>query len=189
MRHGKTKGNLEGRYLGTTDEHLCALGIKELHGKVYPAVEKIYVSPMNRCMETAESIYPRLPKEIVPDLRECDFGDFENKNYSELQGSKVYQNWIDSKGMLPFPNGETPEAFRQRTTQAFERIIEEVFHEKREKIAIVAHGGTIMSILEKAALNQKAFYEWQLLNGQGYCLNVEETLWKEKKKIRVTGSF
>ena len=26
IRHGKTKGNLEGRYIGTTDEPLCEEG-------------------------------------------------------------------------------------------------------------------------------------------------------------------
>lgn len=34
IRHGKTKGNLEKRYIGKTDESLCEIGIKELK-KIY----------------------------------------------------------------------------------------------------------------------------------------------------------
>ena len=30
IRHGKTKGNLEGRYIGTTDEPLCEEGKQSL---------------------------------------------------------------------------------------------------------------------------------------------------------------
>ena len=30
IRHGKTKGNMQSRYIGTTDEGLCKEGINEL---------------------------------------------------------------------------------------------------------------------------------------------------------------
>ena len=50
IRHGKTKGNLEGRYIGTTDEPLCEEGKQSLmqmaDAKKYPAVEALFVSPM-----------------------------------------------------------------------------------------------------------------------------------------------
>ena len=32
IRHGATKGNLEKRYIGRTDEDLCGEGIKKLKG-------------------------------------------------------------------------------------------------------------------------------------------------------------
>ena len=56
IRHGKTKGNLEGRYIGTTDEPLCEEGKQSLmqmaDAKKYPAVEALFVSPMLRCRES-----------------------------------------------------------------------------------------------------------------------------------------
>ena len=83
IRHSKTAGNLKGRYIGTTDEPLCEEGIRLLEGKTYPAAELVYVSPMKRCRETASLIYPTLTQREEPLLRECDFGEFENKNYKE----------------------------------------------------------------------------------------------------------
>ena len=82
IRHGKTAGNLLGRYIGSrTDEPLCDEGREGLEGKKLPEVERLYVSPMKRCVETAEILWPgfdRKKMQKVTDLRECDFGDFEN---------------------------------------------------------------------------------------------------------------
>ena len=62
IRHGKTQGNLEYRYIGSrTDESLCPQGIAELKQKQYPAVVRVFVSPMKRCLETAAFLYPGVP--------------------------------------------------------------------------------------------------------------------------------
>lgn len=52
---------------------------------------------MKRCMETAKLIFKENFYE-VEELRECDFGIFENKNYKELSDCPEYQAWIDSGG-------------------------------------------------------------------------------------------
>ena len=104
IRHGKTEGNLSGKYIGSrTDEPLCQEGIRELEGKTYPKAALLFVSPMQRCRQTGELLYPGLVQKECPLLKECDFGDFENKNYKELSGNPDYQAWIDSGGTLPFP--------------------------------------------------------------------------------------
>ena len=193
IRHGKTAGNLLGRYIGSrTDEPLCDEGREELAGKQLPEVERLYVSPMKRCVETAEILWPgfdRKKMRKVTDLRECDFGDFENKNYKELSGNRDYQAWIDSNGTLPFPNGESMDAFKSRCLEAFARIVEEVSGAEQEWIAsgktgifragIVVHGGTIMAILEQYGYPKAAYFDYQVKNGCGYRLTpVEGTrLW------------
>ena len=193
IRHGKTAGNLLGRYIGSrTDEPLCDEGREELAGKQLPEVERLYVSPMKRCVETAEILWPgfdRKKMQKVTDLRECDFGDFENKNYKELSGNGDYQAWIDSNGTLPFPNGESMDAFKSRCLEAFARIVEEVSGAEQEWIAsgktgifragIVVHGGTIMAILEQYGYPTAAYFDYQVKNGCGYRLTpVEGTrLW------------
>lgn len=55
IRHGKTKGNLEERYIGRTDEPLCEAGRENLKKYQYPQVEMVFTSPMKRCMQTAET--------------------------------------------------------------------------------------------------------------------------------------
>ena len=92
IRHSMTKGNKEKRYIGTTDESLCLEGIQLLEERkgMYPEVTYVYVSPMKRCVQTAEIIYPKMMKagaySCNEKLRECDFGLFENHNYIELSG-------------------------------------------------------------------------------------------------------
>lgn len=184
IRHGKTAGNLLGRYIGSrTDEPLCDEGREGLAGKKLPEVERLYVSPMKRCVETAEILWPGFDQkkmQKVTDLRECDFGDFENKNYKELSGNGDYQAWIDSNGTLPFPNGESMDAFKSRCLEAFARIVEEVSGAEQEWIAsgktgifragIVVHGGTIMAILEQYGYPKAAYFDYQVKNGCGYRL-------------------
>ena len=122
IRHGATAGNIKKRYIGITDEDLCASGIESIHNNIkagyYQEVQAVYVSPMKRCRQTAKLIYPEYKQHIVPDFRECDFGIFENKNYKELSGNGDYQAWIDSNGTLPFPNGESMDAFKSRCLEA-----------------------------------------------------------------------
>ena len=81
IRHGKTEGNKLARYIGTTDEPLCQEGIEFLKKMDYPKVQEIYVSPLRRCVQTAEILFPEKPVHIIEELAECDFGEFENKNY------------------------------------------------------------------------------------------------------------
>ena len=168
VRHGQTQGNLERRYIGCrTDEPLCQHGIEALSGKNYPPVRHVFASPMKRCIETAGLLYPDIPIENVSDFRECDFGDFENKNYAELNGREDYQAWIDSGGEMPFPNGESRAEFALRCVRAFESLIR---RDIREDCAIIAHGGTIMAIMEKYARPSGGYYDFQVKNGAGYVL-------------------
>ena len=65
-------------------------------------VQAVYASPMIRCTQTAGILFPGKKLNIIDELAECDFGEFENKNYQELDGNEHYQSWIDSGGLLPF---------------------------------------------------------------------------------------
>jgi len=169
IRHGQTQGNLEHRYIGCrTDEVLCVQGIEKLKGKIYPAVRRVFVSPMKRCIETARIVYPDVPMKVIEDFRECDFGDFEKKNYTELNGRADYQAWIDSNGEMPFPNGESRQEFASRCVKAFDELIE---RNLQEDCAIIAHGGTVMAIMESYAEPRSSYYDFQVKNGEGYVVN------------------
>lgn len=165
IRHGKTADNLERRYIGRTDEPLCEEGIAELRGRRYPPADIVIGSPLRRCLQTARIIYPSSEPLIVPNLRECDFGDFEGKNYLELSDNPDYIRWIESNGTLPFPNGESHEAFTRRCVEAFAAAVRE---NTFATAAFVVHGGTMMAILEHYALPKRAFYDYQVKNGDGF---------------------
>mgnify|MGYP000603366522 CR=1 FL=1 len=107
IRHFATAGNLEKRYIGTTDEPI--LPVAEI--KKMPRAEIVLTSPMIRCRQTAKLLYPEVEQTVWDGFRECDFGSFEGKNYQDLSGDPVYQAWIDSGGTLGFPGGEEPTGF------------------------------------------------------------------------------
>ena len=113
IRHGQTEGNKSGKYIGVTDEPLCVEGIEFLKTLQYPEIDAVFVSPKKRCLQTAQILFPEHEAHVLPELAECDFGEFENKNYKELSGNQHYQQWIDSNGMLPFPGGESRGAFKK----------------------------------------------------------------------------
>ena len=166
IRHGATKGNLEKRYIGKTDEELCPEGISELKKLDITQSEVIIVSPMKRCIQTAELLFPASKYIVYRELRECDFGRFEGKNYIELTGDAEYQAWIDSGGKKCFPDGESPEIFKQRCISAFEDIVKK--YNDKKSMAFVVHGGTIMSILEKYGYPERDYYDWNVKNGHGW---------------------
>lgn len=187
IRHLKTPGNLERRYIGTTDEHLAEISQKEQMvremKKKLPAVEVIAASPMKRCVETAELLFPGNAVAVCRDLRECDFGMFENKNYEELKSVPEYQAWLDSEGKLPFPGGESHEAFCKRCVDAFTALVEQFLQEGRKTAAFVVHGGTIMAILEQFDREKRTFYHWQVENGGGFRVLLDDDAWQEGKNV------
>ena len=191
VRHGKTAGNLEGRYIGSrTDEPLCEEGIHALEEKVrestYPPVDLVYASPMIRCRQTAKILWPKFTDssqiQYVQNLQECDFGAFENKNYQELSGNAEYQAWIDSNGTLPFPGGESKEECADRNLKGFDEVLKACRDEGITEAALVVHGGTIMNIMEAYALPKKAFYEWHVGNGCGYLVELELQDWNDAER-------
>ncbi|MBO4367094.1 MAG: histidine phosphatase family protein [Clostridia bacterium] len=168
VRHGLTQGNLESRYIGCrTDEPLCARGEELLRARHMPAVSRLLVSPMKRCIQSAAILWPGMEPEIVPNLRECDFGSFEGKNYQELNGNSDYQAWIDSGGELPFPGGESRQSFALRSVNAFRAL--DLFS-LQDDCALVVHGGTIMAIMEAYARPRGSYFDFLVKCGEGFVL-------------------
>lgn len=192
IRHGKTKGNEERRYLGRGEESLSKAGRRELSGRAYPALSMVFGSPMIRCRQTAELLYPNLPCHIIEEWREIDFGKFEGKNHEELKGDRDYIDWMESGGALPFPGGESREAFLKRCCAGMEKLLAYLSKEGTEKnlpIGAVVHGGTIMALLSRYGA-EGDYFSYQCENGDGYrCkLCFSSDLWGRaaEESIRIT---
>ena len=168
IRHGATPGNLEHRYIGRTDESLSETGRREIERHCYPICDAVFCSPMRRCRETAELIHPaRIPVEVA-DFRETDFGRFEGHTYQELQDDPAYRHWLRTEGAIPFPDGESREKVRERVMEGWQKMLQEAAD--RENIALVIHGGTIMTLLSE--LFGGNYYDYQVRNGEGYSFDV-----------------
>lgn len=172
LRHGKTQGNLEHRYVGSTDYPLCGEGVEELRallGKgIYPEAEHLYVSPLVRCRETGGLLYPGVPSTLLDGLREQHYGEFENKSYSELEHDPAFRAWIDAAGGQPPPGGESPETLAERTGAALEWLLRDAREKGYGSIAVVTHGGVMMSLFSRYARPARDFYSWQAGNGRGF---------------------
>ena len=191
VRHGETQGNKLKRYIGKrTDEPLCPEAGNMLAQLAYPEVQAVYASPMIRCTQTAGILFPGKKLNIIDELAECDFGEFENKNYQELDGNEHYQSWIDSGGLLPFPGGESREACKSRNLRGFDKAVNGCIRSHVAEAALVIHGGTIMNIMEEYADIRKPFYEWHVKNGGGYEVELDERMWQNgRRQLRVETSI
>ena len=153
IRHGETIGNTEKRYIGSrTDQPLCEEGIKaaeELKSRIpvsfYKEVKKVYSGPMIRARETARILFDDREIKIIDELTETDFGYFEGKNYADLNGDAIYQEWINSNGEDPIPGAEKREDLIARSLEGLKKALGDMRTD--ECIAIVCHGGNIMGIL------------------------------------------
>lgn len=188
IRHGKTYGNTLGRYIGITDEPLLEEEKEDLKQYAFEEMDAVYSSPLKRCLETAELLFPGKERKMLPELRECDFGEFENKNYQELSGNPDYQAWVDSGGQLAFPGGEDRGKFQERCIRGIERIIRDAAEQEWEQVALVVHGGTIMAILDRYGIPRADYFDWHVKNGEGYLLRVNtEQFLSGKKELVVDG--
>ena len=101
----------------------------------------------------------------MDDLRETDFGAFENHTYEELKDDPQYRAWLDVAGAAAPPGGESKGEQQARTVRAFRSVMAACGED--ERVAFVVHGGTIMCLLEALETSHR-FYDWQVPNGGGY---------------------
>lgn len=174
IRHGQTQGNLERRYIGSTDQPLCPQGREALEGREMPSVDGLYVSPLLRCRQTAAILFPNLIPTLVPDLRECDFGDFEGKTWAEIKDRPEYQAWMGGDQGAALPNGEPVGTFYARCRRGFLQVLQQARAWNLQRGAVVAHGGTWMAVLEAYGRPQRPFYQWQPQNCRGFRVEVGE---------------
>lgn len=189
IRHGKTQGNIERRYIGCrTDEPLTEEGkaeLKEVRGCAPEVAGEsqreamLFVSPMIRARETAAILFPGAEQHVIDDLREMDFGIFEGKNYQDLNGDQEYQAWIDSGCTSQIPGGEIVSSFNERSMNGLRQALKASVSECREAgsraeephVYIVAHGGTVMAVM--STLTGEGYYDFYSANGCGFTIELE----------------
>ncbi|MEI0510145.1 histidine phosphatase family protein [Brachyspira intermedia] len=179
IRHGQTQLNAEGRWLGSTDAPLSESGKEVLINKKniiekHKPIQKLYCSPMKRCLETADIYFNDMNKEIINDLKERSFGDFEGKNHDELKNNPYYKEFFITNWKSNVPNGETSENFFNRTEKAYLYIIEDMKKNNLDYTAVVTHGGVIMSIFSRYDKQKLNFYDYLLQNGCGYYAEIDD---------------
>lgn len=193
IRHGITRFNKEKRYLGRTDEGLSDDGvnkIKEIKHK-YKKSDLLFISPMLRCRQTADILFPNQKTYVIEEWKEIDFGRFEGKSFQELSKDQLYRQWVDSGCKGQIPDGEALEGFIKRSLAGLDKCFEicekykdSIDDKKKDIISATAivHGGTIMSLL--SSLTDSDYFDYQVKNEEGYILEFEN---RRLKNISFTG--
>ena len=176
IRHSMTPGNLKKQYVGSTDQPLSQEGeaLARQRRETMPPVDGLWVSPLKRCRQTAELLFPGMEQHIVSDLQECDFGDYECKTWEELKDEEIYRAWISGDFSITFPHGESMEAFISRCRRGIQEVAREAKSLGLERAAVVAHGGTWLVVMGTFGRPDRELYEWQVKNCGGFRVSVQE---------------
>ncbi|MBE6781158.1 MAG: histidine phosphatase family protein [Ruminococcaceae bacterium] len=188
IRHGLTEANLKQQYIGSTDMPLAAVGLSELQRlkceNDYPRVDKVYSSPMLRCKQTANVLYPSKDITIIDNLREIDFGDFEGKTATELELDPRYADWAAGR-ISAAPGGEDNTDFAKRLCIGLNEIVRDMMASNAEHSAVIMHGGAIMMLLSSCAVPRKSMVEWTCSAGSGFSLLVTPSLYHSSGIVEV----
>jgi alpha-ribazole phosphatase len=169
IRHGVTRLNEEKRYQGLLDEPLSPAG-REMLRRADASPARVYVSPLRRAGETAAILFPQAEQVPVADLREMDFGAFDGRGWWEMEEDPAYRAWVEGGCAGTCPGGECLADFSARTCAAFAALVDRAREAGAETLAVVAHGGTQMAVLERYGRPRKPYWSWMTGPGQGYLL-------------------
>lgn len=191
IRHGMTSANEKGVYIGKTDVPLSDKGAAELAAKMdefdYPAVHRVYSSPLRRCTETAEILFPDTQMCIVEDLIELDMGAFENKSVSELINREDYKKWLQGGKDNRPPNGESLEELTARTFKALHEIITDMMNEGLTHCAVITHGGIISNMMSCFGIPKYDPKELNAPAGEGFEIIVTAQMWLTSQAFEILG--
>ena len=189
LRHALTRGNLEGRYIGQTDEPLCREGREQLlkmkNDYDYPKVDVVFSSSLKRCTETASILYPDKVAVEMRGFEECDFGEFEGHTAEELAPYKEFSEWLAGKEDAKPLNGESNADFSKRGCDTFNKTVEGLFKTGIQNAAIITHGGVITVLLSAFGLPELPMTEWLCPSGCGYTVRITPSLWEKTGKFEV----
>jgi alpha-ribazole phosphatase len=147
LRHGNT--GFGDRYIGAKDVPLSsagAAGMVRLKSVFQDQeIDRVIVSPMLRCRQSAELLFSERSFSCDDDLREIDFGRWEGLNFSEIvkKDPDLVDNWATGSLEFCFPLGECLSDFVSRVHNAGVRLAQ--FSDKN--ILVIAHGGVIRALI------------------------------------------
>jgi broad specificity phosphatase PhoE len=144
VRHGETDWNLERRIQGHSDRPLNETGLAqaraladELAGE---SIDAVYASDLVRAVDTARAVAAPLglSVDVVPALRERDFGTWEG-----LTDDEILTRFPQARTQ-PWGDAETPEELAERVVEALRSI---AARHPDATVLVVSHGGPVRAVL------------------------------------------
>ncbi|MEU8610953.1 bifunctional RNase H/acid phosphatase [Actinoplanes sp. NPDC048791] len=174
VRHGETAMTAQGRYSGRGDVPLSEQGEAQAMaaaGRVAGIsrdVTAVVSSPLTRCTRTAELIAAELGNvtvTVMPELIECDFGDWEGLTFAEVRERwpDELDRWLDSTAVAP-PGGESFKTVSKRVRGAL-ATLQSAY--PSGTVVVVSHVSPIKLILRDALAAGDAFLHRLFLDAAG----------------------
>lgn len=154
VRHGQSTWNAEGRWQGSADAPLSALGRRQARaasGRL-GAVDVLVASDLERAVRTALLIGEELgvgPVIIEPGLRERDVGDWTGCTRAEIAERwpvelAAFQAGGTTTGDVQPPGGEALALVVDRAVSALHRVADAVG--AGSDVVVISHGGVIRAL-------------------------------------------
>jgi broad specificity phosphatase PhoE len=157
VRHGETADNVQMRYLGTRDEPLTEVGMRQAI-QAAAALSKLPVkvilsSPMRRAADTARQVQKTCGVELRLDARLAEgwFGRWEGLSRAEVlnlgsRDAELLLRWESDSSCAP-PGGESIEDIKRRVISLVEELKSEF---PASSVVLVSHVGPIKALLAAA---------------------------------------
>jgi probable phosphoglycerate mutase len=177
IRHGETRANAEGRYLGVLDMGLNETGWAQVDALAQELAretpfQRLLSSPLLRARQSADVISRALalPVQVIPTFRERHVGVFEGltqaearSRYPELWARNITRRWDEAP-----TGGESLDAVIARVSSGLIALADEA---QGERVLLVAHGVVAKVIRAVTTKGFADFFEWQLHNGGRLVVN------------------
>ena len=115
-----------------------------------PHIQQVYSSPLRRCRQLAEHLFPHRQIRFDDRLKEINCGHWEGQLWDEIDRAHLH-HWMSDHLNRCMPGGESYRQLYLRVCHFFERL------HLRQPVAIVSHGGVIRSLL--AHINNIALHD------------------------------
>ena len=151
VRHGRTKANVERRFVGRKDVPLdphgrgeAALWAARMAAEKYTA---LYASPLLRAQQTAQVLGPSIPLES---LQELDQGDLEGMRFEDLDPALLpfFDTWRKDPTNAVIPGGESLGQCRDRVLAGLRECLSH--HRPGPPVVVVAHQMVMATVVLEA---------------------------------------
>ena len=191
VRHGQTGSNINGFYMGWSNEDLSEVGYTQARGLssrlASLPIASVYTSPLKRTYTTAAILAEPhdLELKVLDDLIEIRLGDWEGLHMDEIR-QRWPELWQQSRidpSEITMPNGESFDEVTERAVRAFEAI---VVANQGKQVVIVTHDviirvviahilGVSNSIYRRLEINNASLSVTQITNGRARLITLNET--------------
>ena len=171
VRHGQTEFNEKEVFRGHVDIPLDELGRKQARAAAEGIhsfnIQRIYSSPLQRALETAQIIGKKtgLQPRTDQDLIDLDYGVWQGLPLKKVQRDypDLYKKWLQKPQKVRFPNGESLDIVRQRLGGFMRRIL---VNPPGHDMVIVSHR-IILKILACIMLDLDNSFFWRIQQDLG----------------------